>query len=373
MPCNDTASDLPLSRRALLRLTALACAVPNVCSASPPRAHIQFPADHGAHLQFRLEWWYITGYVLTFDTGPYLGFQVTFFRSRVPASQGMQSGLAARQLVFAHAAITDTQQGKLWHDQRIARYSGDAPGHNPADIASCSTSDLAVTLKDWSLVRRSDGIFAKVRSTSLSLDLQLAPTQEPLLQGDQGLSRKGPDAGQESHYYSLPQLQVRGELALQGRSYRASGSSAAWMDHEWSDQFLHPQAAGWDWIGINLQDGGALTAFQVRHKDGSALWHGGSIRRGVHLQTFAHESVSFRAERLWRSPLSGANYPVEWTVQTPAERYTVTAVVDNQELDSRLSTGMFYWEGLCEVRNSQRESVGRGYLEMTGYARPVVL
>jgi len=157
-------------------------------------------------------------------------------------------------------------------------------------------------------------------------------------------------------------------LSLQGRRFEVTGK--AWLDHEWSQELLHPQAVGWDWIGMNLDDGSALTAFRLRRQDGSALWDGGSLRTsGGALHTFSPGEVVFSPQRRWTSPLSQATYPVEWIVRTPADFYTVKAVIDNQELDSRASTGAIYWEGLSELFDSNGKRVGRGYLEMTGYAQ----
>jgi predicted secreted hydrolase len=149
----------------------------------------------------------------------------------------------------------------------------------------------------------------------------------------------------------------------------------AWLDHEWSDELLHPEAVGWDWIGMNLDDGSALTAFRLRRADGSALWAGGSFRRAgqVQAQDFPPEAVVFEPGRRWRSPTSGGDYPVAWTVRTPAGRFTVQALLDAQELDSRSSTGTVYWEGLSELRDATGHRTGLGYLEMTGYAGRLVL
>ena len=137
---------------------------------------------------------------------------------------------------------------------------------------------------------------------------------------------------------------------------------------------LHPQAVGWDWIGMNLDDGSALTAFRLRAKDGSALWDGGSFRppRGE-IYSFSRGEVIFSPQRSWKSPLSQATYPVDWLVRTPADSYTVRAVLDDQELDSRASTGAIYWEGLARLFDSNGKRVGQGYLELTGYARPLRL
>jgi predicted secreted hydrolase len=345
-----------LRRRPLL-LALPWLALPAHADDALPERQLVFPRDHGAHPELRTEWWYITGQVES--AGRIFGYQVTFFRSRVDAAQQMQSRFAAKQLLFAHAAVTDVQGRKLWHDQRIAR-SG-------FGIAECATEDARIVLRDWSLRRDGDAWLARMPAADFALDLRCTPTQPVLLQGRQGLSRKGPQAAQASYYYSLPQLAVAGRLALRGRSFEVTGK--AWLDHEWSEALMHPEAVGWDWIGINLDDGSALTAFRLRRKDGSTLWDGGSFRsaRGD-LYVAGPGETQFSPQRKWTSPASNASYPVEWILRTPADFYRVRALVDNQELDSRASTGAIYWEGLAELIDSNGRTVGRGYLEMTGYA-----
>jgi predicted secreted hydrolase len=235
-------------------------------------------------------------------------------------------------------------------------------------------ADTGIVLRDWSLQRPPDGALrARVRAADFMLDLRFSETQPLLLQGDRGRSRKGPDAAQFSYYYSLPQLQAQGEIRLKGKRHTLESGSRAWLDHEWSDALLHPDAVGWDWIGIHLEDGSALTAFQVRRKDGSALWGGGSFRQGARTVNFGPGTVLFASERQWRSPHTQASYPVQWRVSTPAGDYTVRAVFEAQELDSRQSTGAVYWEGLCELHDRSERRVGRGYLEMTGYAAALQL
>ena len=231
-----------------------------------------------------------------------------------------------------------------------------------------SEGDTAIRLRDWSLRRDGGAYVVRVEGEDVGLQLRCAPTQPVLLQGRNGLSRKGPEERQASYYYSEPQLAVSGSIRLPGRVLQAQGK--AWMDHEWSDEVLHPDALGWDWIGMNLDDGSALTAFRLRGKDGSALWDGGSFRaaRGETFN-FSRGEVIFSPQRRWKSPLSQATYPVEWMVRTAADFYTVRAVIDNQELDSRNSTGAIYWEGLAHLFDSNGNRVGQGYLEMTGYAQ----
>ena len=362
-----------IRRRTLISAGLGAAAAPHLGAAPLPHKTLVFPRDAGAHPDSAIEWWYVTGYAMDDSADVAFGFQVTFFRSRVPKTQNMQSTLAARQLVFAHAALTDVKGRKLWHDQRMARSSGAEPGQSRNDSAWTSTQDTNIQLQDWSLVRQGSDLLARINANSFSIAVSLTTSQPVLLQGNSGLSQKGPDPAQTSHYYSQPHLQVRGELVLQGKRHAVGAGSTAWLDHEWSQQIMPPQAVGWDWMGINLLDGSALTAFRLRDKRGNAVWDGGSFRASDKLFIFQHGEVIFKPLRTWKSALSQASYPVEWIVRTPADFYTVRAMVDNQEMDSRTSTGAIYWEGLSEVWDSNQRLVGRGYLEMTGYASPMRL
>jgi predicted secreted hydrolase len=358
-----------IKRRALMAAGALGlggAALPLAALALPARPLV-FAHDHGAHPELRTEWWYITGHARSLAAEPReFGFQLTFFRTRVDVAQSLQSRFAARQLIFAHAALTDVQGQKLWHDQRIAR-----EGFAQA-LAGIGNTDLK--LGDWTLQRHANSgqYTARLAAQDFALQLQFSPTQALLLQGEQGLSRKGPQARQASYYYSQPQLATSGQLKLRGQSFEVTGK--AWLDHEWSEELMHPEARGWDWIGMNLDDGSALTAFELRRADGSAVWDGGSFRSAQGAQrSFKRGEVTFKPQRFWQSPLTQARYPVVWQVRTPAGLYTIKAVIDAQELDSRQSTGAVYWEGLSELFDSAGQRVGRGYLEMTGYAAPLKL
>jgi predicted secreted hydrolase len=349
---------------------------------------LRFPEDHAAHPGTRIEWWYVTGY-LSLDDGPAaspaaaaspacdFGFQLTFFRSRTGLGEDTTSRFAARQLVFAHAALTDLGHAgapaALHHDQRAAR-----EGFGLAATPAPGDAPLAVSMRDWSLVReRAEPgdrarLALRVRTDAFALALSLAGTQPRLLQGDAGWSRKGPLPTQASRYYSEPQLAATGTLeraAASGRDARPV-HGRAWLDHEWSDSLLAPDAVGWDWIGINLFDGGALTVFQLRRADGSVLWAGGSWRAAgdAPVQAFAPEAVRMTPGRAWRSAATDGRYPVEWRIETPAGRFALRALLDDQELDSRRSTGSVYWEGLAELLDARGRRAGLGYLEMTGRA-----
>jgi predicted secreted hydrolase len=160
-------------------------------------------------------------------------------------------------------------------------------------------------------------------------------------------------------------MKVGGTISRKGDSSRVSGE--AWFDHEWSSEYLDAQAIGWDWIGINLQDGGALMAFQIRGLDGKTRWAGGTLRTGAGTtQILKPEDVDFRAGRRWISPRTGIAYPVEWTVRADGKELRLVPLFDDQENDTRLSTGAIYWEGAVRAFDA-RGQVGRGYLELTGY------
>ncbi|MBY0465267.1 MAG: carotenoid 1,2-hydratase [Burkholderiales bacterium] len=451
----DVPEAIPLSRRQLLWCSALPwLALPLQAAAAQaslaergasatvqPGVRLVFPRDHGAHPGLRTEWWYATGSLQTQD-GQALGFQLTFFRTRTDVAdlgdalaepvqgqakqqgqtkrqgqgqgagqvQGQAQGhpdgagqppgrFAPRQLLLAHAALTDVAAGQLWHGQRIARWNGD-PAARPTFAA---LADTHIRLADWALQRHAlpgghSRYTAMLGDADVAYQLELTTTQPRLLQGQAGYSRKGPGAAHASHYYSQPQLAVTGTVQRKGRTHTVTGT--AWLDHEWSETLMPTDAVGWDWIGMNLHNGAALTVFRLRRADGTAVWAGGSWRTGPQTatspryasasadaaphhalptaspaaQAFGADEVVWQPLAWWVSPLSGARYPVRWAVTTPAGRFEVHARVDAQELDSRATTGAIYWEGLSDLidpTNGQR--VGQGYLEMTGYAQRLVL
>ncbi len=326
-----------------------------------PRA-LEFPRDHGAHPEFRTEWWYVTGWVAD-PAGRDYGVQVTFFRNRPGIAEASPSAFAPRELVFAHAALADPRHGRLRHDQRAARAG--------FGLAGTEQASMRAYIDDWSLALADGRYVAKIAAREFTLDLVFAPTQPLLLQGDGGYSRKGPDAAQSSHYYSRPQLAVTGTVTVAGGVSAVTGT--AWLDHEWSSTVMAPGAAGWDWAGINLADGGALMAFRMRDKSGGALWAGGTLRAPMAAcARLRPDEIRFEAIRSWRSPRTGVAYPVAMSIVAGDIALTLEPLVDDQELDSRASTGTIYWEGAVRAAIAGREA-GRGYLELTGYGAPLRL
>lgn len=313
-----------------------------------------FPRDHGAHPAYRTEWWYMTGIVR--DGSRQFGFQVTFFRSRRFGQDDNPSAFAPKQLLMAHAAISDEQSRRLVHDQAISR-----TGFGLAAAAE-ETTDLR--LGDWRLVLAGDTYRVDIPGRGLGLRLAARAPAPPLLQGEEGVSRKGPREEQASFYYSRPQLAVQG--SVETPTDRRVVAGQAWLDHEWSTEVLDPAAQGWDWVGINLDDGGALMAFRIRREDGSSLWAGGTLDRGGRMQRFAPGEVVFTALRTWSSLRSGARYPVAMRVAAGPITVDLVPLFDDQEVDARLSTATVYWEGAVTALTQGRR-IGAGYLELTGY------
>ncbi len=317
---------------------------------------LRFPEDLGSHPQFRTEWWYVTGWLETAD-GESLGFQITFFRTKPDIDAGNPSDFTPRQIMVAHCALSDPKRGRLWQDQRIRRAA--------FGLAGAAAGDTDVWIDRWSLKRTAQTYIARIAAEDFSFDLALSETQAVLINGEDGVSRKGPQPQAASYYYSLPHMRVAGNISRQGRPSRVTGE--AWFDHEWSSEYLDAEASGWDWIGINLQDGGAVMAFQIRASDGKPRWAGGTIRSGAGIsQILKPEDVEFRARRRWTSPRTGIVYPVEWTVRADGRELRLMPLFDDQENDTRLSTGAIYWEGAVRAFEDNSE-VGRGYLELTGY------
>ncbi|MES2355478.1 MAG: carotenoid 1,2-hydratase [Pseudomonadota bacterium] len=321
-----------------------------------PGHALEFPRDFGAHPDYRTEWWYATGWLKTADGKP-LGFQVTFFRSRVNIDANNPSTFAPKQLVFAHAALSDPARRRLLHDQRIARAA--------FDLAGTKENDTDAWIDDWHFQRTNEKYSAQIRSNEFALQLSFTPTQPLLLQGDQGFSQKGPKLEQASYYYSEPHLQVNGTVTRNGKQEPVTGT--AWLDHEWSTAYLAEGAAGWDWTGINFDDGGALMAFQIRGKDGSIVWAAGTRRdRYGKLERYLPSAVRFEPLRYWVSPHTNTRYPVAMRVHAGAMTLDLEPLMDDQELDSQASTGAVYWEGAVTAAQDGA-FVGRGYLELTGY------
>jgi predicted secreted hydrolase len=326
-----------------------------------------FPRDHGAHPAHRIEWWYVTGWLDPRDAGGPLGVQITFFRLR-PGIDESPALFAPRQLLFAHAALADPAEGRLLHDERAARAG--------LGLATASEATTDVSMGDWRFALDGPARYVtRIPTRAFTLELAFEARTPILLQGDAGYSRKGPLPQQASHYYSRPHLAVSGRVVRGDRPREVGG--IAWLDHEWSSEVMAPDAQGWDWTGINFDDGSALMAFRMRSRSGGLVWSAATLRTADgRVRTYRPEEIRFEPLRTWTSPRTNARYPVAMRVTVGDRIVTLAPLFDDQELDSRASTGTVYWEGAVRAHagaGADGAPVGRGYLELTGYQRRLVL
>lgn len=327
-----------------------------------PDIELAFPADHGAHSGYKIEWWYITGQLVARD-GRRFGFQFTVFRSGTGAGpvESPESPLRAHQVLAGHLALTDVAAGRTRFAERLRR-SGSA-------LTRMSVDDLDVGLEDWSLRRGAGDVLALAAGDAASgfgLELELVPSKPLVLHGENGYSSKGVDAGNASAYVSWTRLATKGRIEVDGEPLEVQGE--AWFDHEFGTSVLEAGVAGWDWFGLQLEDGRELMVFLLRRADGTlAPASSGTLvdDRGI-ARKVAVDAFQVESDASWSSPHTGAKYPARWTISVPSASLALEVVplVADCELVTR-STGVAYWEGPVEVRGAVK---GRGYAELTGYA-----
>lgn len=320
-----------------------------------PRAFV-FPRDHGAHPRFKSEWWYLTSTLKT-SAGEDLGVQFTIFRQALrptPAGEGLwQSG----QVYMAHIAVSDVAKATHLHDQRLARA-------HPAGAGVELEPQFRVFVEDWQL----SGTFGEAARFSVvaksaegfSIELDLIQKQPILRQGEEGLSRKGPD--QASYYYSYPALAVEGKIEIGKTMHEVVGKG--WLDREWSTSVLGEGLLGWDWFALHLEDERELTFFQLRRKDCrvDSFNHGTMLSAQGERVDYQAAELKISPARTWRDG-TGTEWPIDWSVDLGGERFEIVALFPDQVM----STGITYWEGIVAVRQAG-ERIGTGYLEMTGYS-----
>lgn len=350
-----------------------------------------FPDDHGPHARFRTEWWYVTGN-LTSESGRDFGFQLTIFRSALaPSPPEGPSAWATNQAYMGHFALTDVAAGDFRAFELFARGSG--------GLAGAEVEPLRVWVEDWVLasqaaaapapdtsggagataprVRGEPAGAASIFPLRLSadgdgveIDLRLAEGKPLVLQGDRGLSRKGPEPGNASYYYAYTRLPAAGTLVLDGERHAVSG--LAWLDREWSTSALSEGVVGWDWFALQLDDGWEMMVYRLRREDGTAdaLSDGVLIDpEGRRIPLEWGREVSVTSTGIWRSPRDGTEYPSGWRIVVPGRGWDLA--VEPAVLDQELRLAFRYWEGAVRVGGSGEGGMpvtGRGYAELTGYA-----
>lgn len=315
-----------------------------------PGQPIHLPTDHGAHPDYRSEWWYLTGN-LKDEQGRDYGLQWTLFRQGIEQQMTSDNPWLSPQLWLAQFAITDLSKGTHHQDERTSRQG---PG-----LAGASGGEY--WLKEWVLASEGKSLFPatlKVQSKMGKLNLKVSAAKPVVLQGKEGYSEKSP--GNASFYYSYPRLTLSGTLTLDGETHTVTGQG--WFDHEWSSSVLAPWQSGWDWFSLQLNDGRELMLFRLRTKAGRAEpenRYGILIERDGSSRVLPPESIILTPGKTWRGP-KGQDYPVEWQLEAANMTLTIRARQPNQAMSGRFD----YWEGAVTVEG---DAQGLGYLEMTGY------
>jgi predicted secreted hydrolase len=332
---------------------------------------LEFPKDHASHSGYRTEWWYYTGNLKS-TAGKRYGFQLTFFRRRIIPSESEEkwpapaSAWRTGQIYLAHAALSDLDGKHHFYAQDMGRgVLGIAGEYRDNDT-------IRIFLKKWSTRISSTVHRLKVISDPFSFDLNLTPVKPAVFHGNKGYSRKGSTPESASCYYSLTRLETKGQVTLDKKTVAVNGLS--WMDHEFSTAPLEPGLVGWDWFGLQLSDNTELMIYLLRQKDGRfhPASSGTYISSNGKTKHLSRHDIEVTVTDTWNSPNSGAVYPARWRLRTPppAMDLMIAPNLADQEMRTKESTGVTYWEGSVSVRGIKegRQISGQGYVELTGYA-----
>jgi predicted secreted hydrolase len=325
-----------------------------------------FPRDHGAHPAFRTEWWYFTGN-LRDGTGNRYGYQLTFFRQGVRLKpSNPKNPWSLRDLYPAHFAVTDVRNGSFRFAEQVTR-SG--PG-----LSGAVTDGMNVWNLGWSAKMKGDAIHLKAAHEGMEISFELKPRKPLILQGEKGLSRKGPGVGQASYYYSFTDLATRGTIKTANSQMPAPVEGVSWFDQEFGSNVLTKDQVGWDWFSIHLSDGRDLMLFFLRKKDGSVEKEssGTLVEPNGNSSHLKLGEIQLEVLGTWKSTRSGGAYPNRWRIRIPSSGIDLqlAPLLADQELNTAGSTGVTYWEGAVDGNGSSsgKQVSCEGYVEMTGYS-----
>ena len=330
----------------------------------------EFPRDHGTHNRFQSEWWYFTGH-LKGPQGERFGYELTFFRYGVDQQDVWDnpSPWSMRQIFFAHFALTDIEGNQFHFSEKLSRAG--------IEKAGARKSALHVWIDRWFVKAVEDDhrhirLFAEGKG--MAIDLLVSSLKPPVIQGVNGVSQKGSRPEHASHYYSMTRLRTSGMIQVKGTSLSVEGLS--WMDHEFGTANLPEGLVGWDWFSLQLDNNHEMMVYGLRGADGTfdAASSGTLVLADGTSEHLLWSDIRMRVEKHWTSPVSGAEYPHQWTLSIPAKdiRLTISPIMAAQELITKASTGVTYWEGAVQVTGqwSTGKVTGQGYVELTGYAEP---
>jgi predicted secreted hydrolase len=332
-----------------------------------PGRVFQFPRDHGAHPDYKTEWWYYVGH-LKAASGESFGYQLTFFRValRKPPPPGLKarSAWSLNTVYFAHLALSDAARQTFAFREKAGR---DALG-----LSGAAAGPMRVWIDDWQAELQGEEFHLQAQDRGLGLDLVLKPLKPPALHGQGGYSRKSANSDAASYYYSLPRLDTRGTIVVDGRKLAVTGAS--WMDHEFFTGAMAPNLAGWDWFSLQLADGWEVMLYLLRQKDGTVdqASSGTLIDPQGHTRYLKRSDFQVKPTGAWTSPHTRAKYPAGWEIVIPGPGYhlRLTPTLPDQEIRAQVPAQVTYWEGEVKIEGVKNGAPvkGAGYAELTGYA-----
>jgi len=339
-----------------------------------PGRSFSFPQDHFSHPEFKTEWWYYSGHLQSPDGKSY-GYQLTFFRTGLKReTKNQKSKWAIQNLYFAHLAFTDESKGRFEYREKIHRGSLGEAGASPY---TPKEKTFRIWIENWSVEGSEHGMqnhFLKAGDKDFGIELMLTPEKNPVIHGQKGISQKAEGKGRASHYYSITRLKTEGKLFLKGAEVPVHGMS--WMDHEFGSNQLREYQVGWDWFSIQLENGVDLMFYQIRHRDGKIdpYSSGTIISSEGKNELFSLKEFQIEVLENWKSQKSGALYPSKWRLKVPGSHIelVLSPTVKDQELITKESTRVTYWEGSVKIEGKYQNHLikGMGYVELTGYAKP---
>jgi len=330
-----------------------------------PGKTFSFPQDHYSHPEFRTEWWYYTGHIVSRDQRSF-GYQLTFFRTALQRKGAQKSRWTLTTVYFAHFALTDEKGKAFTFGEKISR--------GALGQAGAETNRLHVWVENWFLKEEDGDHLLEAHDPSMAIRFRLTPLKPPVVNGIDGVSQKAEGEGYASYYYSMTRMRTKGELTLKGKAFSVEGIS--WMDHEFGSNQLRDYQVGWDWFSIQLDNNMELMLYIIRHEDGKpdpyssgTLTHPDGTSRHLRLEEFRIQVLG-----TWKSRKTGGRYPARWRILVPQSSIdlTVTPTVSDQELTTQESSRVTYWEGSVKVKGKYdgKGVTGVGYVELTGYAEP---
>ena len=327
---------------------------------------VNLPRDLAAHHNSQTEWWYYTGHGET-DGGKEFGFELVFFKRRTDLDKFslVPLRLFGNPIYFAHFAVTN-------YEDKSFRYAHRKSANGFFDFpASASEQHFHLRLGDWS-AREADGahVLRATTNSNLTFEATLRPTKKVVLNGEKGDGVSFKDEGQASRYFSYTRMQMEGDIVLQtGETEHFKGS--AWMDREFGTWTPTERQKGWDWFSIQFDNNCELMCYQLRSGTGgvSEFSSGVFVDEQGNPTYLSHEDFKIEPTNYWKSPRTKAVYPSGWKLKVPKVDLdlTVAPVIEDQELDTRGSTMIIYWEGACRVEGNH--SNGKAYVELVGYDR----